>query len=98
MTDIIYLDHSQAFDRELIQSLQSKGKDVRTYCCAMLGSDRSDFYRGSKEECLQEARRNPPYDAVLELTFFHTFATIERIFWLDKEGRIQAEETVDAYE
>lgn len=45
MADVVYLDQSKAFDYEYIKTLQKEGKKVHTYCCAMLQSDRSNFYR-----------------------------------------------------
>lgn len=92
MADVVYLDQSKAFDYEYIKTLQKEGKEVHTYCCAMLQSDRSNFYRGTKEECLAEVRRDPPYDAIIDILFFGAMTVIQKIFWLDKDGNIESEE------
>lgn len=95
MADIVYLDKSKSFDYEYIKALQKEGKEVHTFCCAMVESDRSDFYRGTKEECLTEVKRDPPYDAIIDVRFFGTVTAIEKIFWLNKDGSIESEEIPD---
>lgn len=94
MAEVVYLDHSQASDLDFIQSLVNQGKSVRTHCCAMVESERSDFYRGTKDECLAEVKRDPPYDAILEISFsrFICLCCIEKIYWLDENGDIESKE------
>ena len=53
------------------------------HCLVLEQNHYEDFYRGTKEECWQEAKRNPPYDAILEFAIYQGRTNLKTIYYLN---------------
>ena len=83
MPEIVFLDHSTAHDQQYIENLHREGKEVRLSCLVFEQNHYEDFYRGTKEECWKEAKRNPPYDAILEFAIYQGRTNLKTIYYFD---------------
>ena len=83
MPEIVFLDHSTANDQQYIENLQREGKEVRLHCLVFEQNHYEAFYRGTKEECWKEAKRNPPYDAILEFAIYQGRTNLKTIYYFD---------------
>ena len=84
---IIFLDHKDAHNLEVINRLFKEGHTVKTFCLAHSDSDRSDWFRGSYDECIEYLKIDSNFYDIVEVTFKRPgLPFIDRVIWLDQEN------------